>query len=251
MLRERGWGVEVMPTDPLALVPGTRELRGAHVSPKGELWLVGDQNLLARYDATLRRFVAEAGPADDKTNLRSVRVTVEGAVIVGAEDSKLYWRKPGEVWHTVSVDGVPRALWDDGAGVVYVASVKGVTRYDLGSAAGLLEQKGNFEAIHGQGGEVWAVGAGGQVWRRSGGSWARINDPNLGGVNLGTVYVPPSGGVWVAGDTGKLWHSDATRSTFNALDSGTSADLRSLHGSAEDDVWIGGADVLLHYPDMP
>lgn len=251
VLRERGWGVEVMPTAELGLANGIRELRHAHASAAGALWVVGDQNLLARYDAPQRRFVVEAGPAAATTNLRSVRATTDGMLIVGAADSTLYWREAGQKWRSMLVDAVPRALWDDGAGTVYWASAKGLSKCQLQGGTAAREQTGDFEAIDGYGSDLWAVGTGGKVWRRSTGGWAQVDAPSLGTINLHAVYVPPSGGVWIAGDAGKLWRTDAARKTLELMATGTVRQLRSLHGSGADDVWIGGDDVLLHYPDGP
>lgn len=251
LLRERGWGVEVMPTEALKLIPGQRELRSAHATASSALWLVGDQNLLARLDRTSETIAIFPGPAPDaNTNLRSVHVSSNGTLFVGANDNILYWRHLNmTAWQKVDIGATPRSLWSDGAGKLYIAASNGLWEHPIGTTTVTLLQGVDFEAVHGHGSDVWAVG-GKEVWRRSGAA-EPTKFAEFKSLALYAVYVPPSGKAWIAGEQGLLAHLNDNRDGFVQVESGTTALLRSLHGSGESDIWIGGDDLLLHYPDGP
>lgn len=59
------------------------------------------------------------------------------------------------------------------------------------------------------------------------------------------VWMSDPDNAWAVGDAGTLLHHDGK--SWTKVDSGTTEDLLTIHGTARDDIWIGGSASLLHY----
>ncbi len=91
--------------------------------------------------------------------------------------------------------------------------------------------------------EIWALGD--DAMRFDGTSWV-VTVGGTGGGNA--IFAAPGGDVWVVGEAGKILRRVPGSGTWAPVASNTTESLTCIHGSAADDIWVGGTKgTLLHW----
>lgn len=101
---------------------------------------------------------------------------------------------------------------------------------------------------------VWAVGGAplegdkDVILHFDGDTWTRVPPPETFGVQFYKVWGTAANDVFVVGQHGAILHFDGM--AWSTMDSGTRAEIFTVHGRAPDDVWAVGFELgatILHY----
>ncbi len=104
---------------------------------------------------------------------------------------------------------------------------------------------------------LWTLLTGAQAWAAVNAPWSNLTYAPTGNT-INAAYSPDNGAtVYLVGDGGTILRK--TGSTYTAMDSGTTAPLKAIHGRSASDIWAVGGDgatadntvpercVLLHF----
>ena len=261
-------------------IPGgpSAHLRGLSVAG-GEAVVVGDGGTFARYDfQTGGGWSVEAIPGANGINLQTVSGNASGALWVGGDAGALFLREAGK-WNSVQPPSPHHfyRLWSATDQLWVVQQWSGAS-HKAGASQPLVRVWGgtfkSMQGIFGDGKDLWAVseeglhrydgtgwtltytspqplraisGAGGQLWLVGDAGTVLVRDAKgaITPVATGkgddwlTVYAVGND-VWIASRQTLLRRAGAGGSWVEQSGYGTLGDLRHLHGSAPDNVWIFG-----------
>lgn len=180
-----------------------------------------------------------------------------GTLETGGGTGRVLWND-GDGWQPMSV-GTPTLWWLHGFGHdnVWAVGEQGTIAHFDGSTWETVET-GHDHTLWGIWGaspdELWAVGgkvAGGvpAVLRRyDGTNWSDVTGVGENDELFFKVWGTAADNVYVVGDGGVILHYDG--STWNRMDSGTTARLLTVRGRSATDIYaVGGilSEVMLHY----
>lgn len=226
--------------------PSRSDLVSVWGAAASDIWAVGEGGTILHYDGS--QWADQSSPTTK--NLRAVWGTAWNEVwAVG--DSETILEFDGNDWRVSS--SVPdstrelRTVWGSQRADVWAVGSSGTTyhfdgnRWSIRHAEQALPNTMDAYALHGGAtSALWAVGANGTIAYWSGASW--IEDANTAEVTLRSVWANTAD-VWAVGD-------DATALHWNLYDGwreltrATPKKLNAIWGSAADDVWAVGADIV-------
>jgi hypothetical protein len=224
---------------------------------KNDVWAVGDQGLVSRYDGRAWRKV------DAGTNAHLLRVFGLAAndVWIGGVGGLLHWN--GSAFAPVDI-GITMAdavsgIWGSSPDDLWVTDDTTVTFHYGGPAEGWRELPidatfGAASDIHGfASNDVWTVGNS-VINRWDGQKWSRFPATlDTLGLSLWSVWGAAPNDVWLGGDDGHLYHF--TGSSLGSLTLSEPWLVRRLWGTGPRDVWAPafilssnpGKAALLHF----
>jgi hypothetical protein len=144
------------------------------------------------------------------------------------------------------------AIWARGANDLWVAGSAAVMRHFDGRSwteqavpggAMILGMSGTGAATGPRQG--LAVGESGRILGFDGTSWKLLDNPDT--TSLLDVWAAGADDAFAVGLSGTIVRYQAIGNTWTRMDSGTTASLFGVHGSAVGDVWVAGDGVILHH----
>lgn len=202
--------------------PGARSLAGVHGSDDKNVWAVGRQGLLMKYDPPVCTAYQLADAMGANPDLYGVWV-----------------RNPDELW---------------------VAGDNLITRIIKGTPT-LYPVTGKFRRISGASlDSIWAVGENAALYWFDGTSWTPFTISPFGfpiTSNFNDVWAASPDEAWIVGDGNIIFHERRNPATgvwqpkFSSADVVT--DFTGVWGSKPDDVWIAGrqGEILRYHPSSP
>lgn len=232
--------------------PHSSDVNGAWVSWTGVAWMVTNDGRIARYDATNDEMVEEY---DGSTGLRAIWGAGPADLwAVGNSGTVLYSDGSGS-WtaQTGAGNETWRGVWGANANDVYVVGGYGKIAHFDGSSWAPVDTSAfkadSLYAIHGRSAsDIWVVGENATLWHYNGTTW---NEATPGGLTLNNdlrgVYVAPSGKIWLtANGDGVVYFGDGKTDWQHHI-TGASAQLFSIWGSGETDLWVAGSSGTLRH----
>lgn len=146
-----------------------------------------------------------------------------------------------------------RALWLVPDEALWLVGDRGrVVRYSVSPVGdGVvipLDSQVDLFAAWGEGTHLWAGGSNGTILHFDGAAWHR--ETTGASATINAIFGFSSTDIWAAGDDGTILHFDGT--TWSTVPvAGYAGHLRTIWGSAPDDVWIGGELAMFHWGALP
>ena len=206
----------------------TTDLNGIWGTASNNVWAVGDNGVIRRWNGSVWSNVA-SGVTED---LQAIHGNgADNIVAVGLNATAVRWN--GTTW---SAENLPNGVTDDlyglwmaGSGVAVAVGERGrILRYNGSVWVSQVSGAGNgviLNAVWGSAGNsVWAVGTGGVVRFWDGSDWSA----QTSGITTDLRSVQGSGAnsVWATGNGGDMLFFNGT--TWSAQTSGTNQDLLGL-----------------------
>lgn len=224
----------------------SEELYGIFGTSEVDVWAVGDAGTIVRRNGSGWTLV---DPKPTTEALIDLWGTSDANLwAVGYAGTILHW--DGDEWTTWPSGTSERLLgvWGKSQDDVWAVGDNGVAVHWDGSAW-TLQTSGTtkeLRAVSGSGDRVWAVGQVGEIVELM---------PQVAGVSATAkfrddvrgVWAASEDNVWVVGDRGLLAQWNGSEWTKLGVAPDQTAPLFVVWGTASDDVWIGGHNVILHW----
>jgi hypothetical protein len=204
-------------------------LRAAFAPREDDVWCVGDDGVILRWDGS--KWNRVTSPTSQDLNAVHFGPTNIGWA-VGAKGTSIRWENGNWSVKPTPTTKTLRGVWAGPKDTAWAVGDGGVILYWDGAKWNADEKPttANLFAISGAHPDwIWAVGNNGAVLRRTYGHWNLFTQTPGTSVTLRAVATDPGGQVWVGGDDGLLWRKPGFGdSAFVAEESATSANIQSI-----------------------
>jgi len=216
-----------------------------------DVWATGVDGVIARWDGTVWTRVS-SGTTESLRGvwgLSANDVWALGGGFLGT--ALLHW--DGTRWtpSPFAAGTLPGAMddaWGASSDDVWATGSGGLYHWNGASWSLSLPFGIGLDAVWGRAADdVWAVGPDGFVLHWNGATWSRVVEST--GSALSSLYdvTGVDDAIWAVGYDGVIVRWDGT--TFVPDNGWTRADLASVWGASEDDVWAVGGDTLGHFDE--
>lgn len=214
-----------------------------NANPAQDIWAASAADVYAIAANVLRRF--------DGVQWSSVR-NVTGARIWGSASNDLYIAASNGLEHFDGTTWSPLPLPVDAGGTINAVGGAGGTVYALTKNRNVVQfANGNATTLTTltTGSRMWVAGADelfvagdGEIHHYAAGVWST---DVVAGPGLSALWGTSPTDVWAVGLEGRVLHYDGTAWTPVVVP--TTRDLRTVHGTAPNDIFVAGTDALLHF----